>query len=677
MDIAVSLHLDFETRSRVDLKERGLDNYAKDPSTEVLILAYAVNDQAPQIWFPHERPMPEELLLLLKSPSIAKFAFNVGFERAIFLHVLGIDIPVEQWHDPSTNSKYASIAGNLEFVGKVLGLPADKAKLATGKKLIKLFCSPNKKGEFNDWNSHPTEWADFCEYARQDVNAEREIHRKLKAFALPPLERKIWKLDQAINERGIPSDKDFVRNAALLVTNERDNLTKEMRFVTSLENPNSVKQMLEWVKTQGYPYGSLGKKWVEKAIEGISTTETGKYALGLRQSLSKSSTSKLEAIKNLAGPDGNLRHQYVYGGAARTLRWSGRGFQPHNLPRGTVKDVNGAVEAILAADEARVRKFGNPLEVVSSCLRSALRAPKGKHFVVCDLKAIENIGLGWSAGCPGILNVFERGLDPYVDFGTKLFKKTYEELDPEVDGLPEHEVKTRKDTRQLCKPAVLGCGYGLGAGKDDFDKNGDEIKTGLYGYAAGMDVDIDIEQSAEMVNIFRTSYPEVPTFWRQLDNAALNALRTGEKQQVGHFTFGAVKPLKLLYLILPSGRRLHYIRPNISMEEKWNGDAFAKISYEGNIIGSHWGRIPTWGGKFCENIVQAWARDVLADSMLRATEEGFTIVAHTHDEIICLEDVGSSLNLAKLQACMMVSPIWAPDVKLGADGFEDEIYRKN
>lgn len=371
---AVMLHLDFETRSRIDLKARGLDNYAKSPSTEVLMMAYAFWNDVPRVWFPHEKPLPDDLRLALERSEIKKSSYNSEFERTILREVLHIDTPISVWHDPMINARYASIAGNLEFVGKVLGIDSDKAKLATGKKLIKLFCEPNKKGEFNDWNSHPAEWLEFVEYCKRDVIAERTISEKLKAFSLPSIEAQAWHLDQEINERGIPVDTAFVHNATKIVAEERAELTREFVELTGLDNPNSPKQLLGWLKNQDYPYRSLGAKWVAKALLDVCAPEPQLRGLKLRQLLSKSSTAKLEALANFVSSDGMLRRQYVFMGAARTGRWSGRAVQLQNFPRPTVKDVEGGVKAILSGDREAVRKIGPVLEVVASCLRSAFRA---------------------------------------------------------------------------------------------------------------------------------------------------------------------------------------------------------------------------------------------------------------------------------------------------------------
>ena len=288
-----------------------------------------------------------------------------------------------------------------------------------------------------------------------------------------------------------------------------------------------------------------------------------------------------------------------------------------------------------------------------------MTANRGKHFVVCDLSSIEVVTLGWMTGCRSILKVFEEGRDPYIEFATFAYRQLYDQI--------------TKEQRQICKPPVLGCGYGLGGGEESLDKNGDEIRTGLWGYALGMGTDMTREKAHEFVALYRSIYPEIPRAWRKWENAAIAAVRTGEKQIAGGLTFGCAKG-KLLWIQLPSGRRLHYVRPRLGTEEGFGSD---KLSYEGQIIGAHWGRVHTWGGKIAENLTQAIARDVLAEGMLNAAEAGFTIVGHSHDETICLEDVGSKLNVAKLRECMIKRPTWAPDLPLNAAAFESERYKKD
>ena len=382
----VTLHIDVETRSHTDLKTRGLDNYCDDPSTQILMMAYALNEALPQVWFPKDGPLPEHLELMIRRNEIEKAAFNSEFERTIFKRIAKIDTPVGIWADPMIWARHASIAGDLAFVGEVLGVPEDKKKSSDGHRLIKLFCEPAKRKkkdppgmpEFNDATTHPEDWAKFVEYCRQDVIAERELYNKLKAFRLPPDEQKMYELDQLINERGLPIDMDFVNKADAIVQEEFAELWAEMVKLTGLENPNSPKQLLGWLKisksedpADAYQYNSLGKRWVTKALSDYCHPEIRK-GLELRQKLAKSSTAKLEALKLLVNRDGRLRRQYVFGGAARTMRWSGRGFQPQNLPRPTIKKIAEATAAILTGDRAEVAKFGSVLEVVASCLRGAI-----------------------------------------------------------------------------------------------------------------------------------------------------------------------------------------------------------------------------------------------------------------------------------------------------------------
>lgn len=672
---AINLHLDFETRSRLDLREVGLDRYAKDPSTEVLMLAYASNDQDPQVWFPHEREIPEELLFLLKRAEVQKLAFNSEFERTIFHEILKLTIPIREWTDPAVWARYASIAGDLGFSGKIIGIAEDKAKIAGGKKLIKFFCQPNKNDEFNDWNSHPSEFAEFVNYCKHDVLAERELHHKLKAFEPPQRERKIWALDQKINDTGLPVDLDFIRGASRVVGEEQTMLLGEAKELMGLDNPNSPSQLLRWVKDQGYPYGSLGKDWVTKALDGISVTDKGRRGLELRQLLSKSSTAKLSKIAAMVSPDGRLRRQYKFYGASRTGRWSaGSADSPsaqlQNFPRGTIKEFDSAVEAIRTGEIERVRKFGHVHEVVSSCLRGAFRAEAGKQFVVCDLNAIENRVLGYISGDPEINQVFELDRCPYLSFAVHMYKQPYEVLEAEYKA-------GDKSKRTIGKPGSLGSGYQMSGGKEVATEEGDLIKTGLWGYAENMGVIMTQDEAHTAVKVYRETYKKVVALWRAYENAAIAAIRTGEPQKVGCITFGCVKPCKLLWILLPSGRHLFYIRPRLETEEGYDGQERVKVSYEGNLKGKTWGRKHGYGGHWTENICQAFARDVLVEAMLRAAEKRFEICGSSHDEIIALGGVGSSQNLELLRECMVEPMPWAPDLKLGADGFTDFIYRKN
>lgn len=381
-------------------------------------------------------------------------------------------------------------------------------------------------------------------------------------------------------------------------------------------------------------------------------TPAARRALELRRELSKTSVSKLDTILATASPDGRLRNGYKYYGG-HTGRWSaGSGESPtaqlQNLPRGTVKDIDAAAAAILVG--APLDAFGSPLDVISSCLRSCFRAPASYHFTVADLAQIEVRVLAWLAGCRSILNVYAHNGDLYTDFAQAMYKSAT------ID----------KGQRQIAKSAVLGCGYGMGAGREALDKHGDAYKSGLWGYAESMGVSMTQTEAEAAVRAYRAQYAEIPQYWLALERAAVEAvLYPGRTVELAPLRLGCVGK-KLLWIELPAGRRLHYLRPVVE-----NGE----LSFEGKNLGQ-WGRRKTWGGHLTENVVQAVARDVLAEGLLRADAAGFEIVGHSHDEIITLVPDGSPLGLPQLIAAMTAPISWADGLPLAAEGWEGECYRK-
>lgn len=663
------LFVDFETASLIDLKARGLDVYMTDKSTRALMLAFGMNHQQdPDVWFPGKEAIPDKLTPYLNDhPGCYLVAHNAEFERLVFKHVLNIDIPIRRWIDTKVMAQYASISpSSLESVCKVLNLPEDKAKMAIGKKLIKLFSCPKKDGTFNDETSHPTEFAEFVAYCRRDVTSEQTIFYKLlKGFQLPAFEKQVQRLTLEMNSRGVPIDPIFVENASKIVKVEQERLGAEMRALTGVENPNSPKQLLDYLQSQGYPYGSIGKAFVSKAKEEISVTAAGKRCLELREFLAKSSTAKLEALQNFVGPDNYLRHTFQYYGAPRTGRWSARGPQLQNFPRPNgLKRYDEAVEAIRTGDVEKVRAFGSPMDVVSSCLRSALRAPEGSRFVVGDLSAIDSRTLAWLSNCKPILDVYKAGRDCYTTFGVRFFNKSYDEL--------RHD----KERRAISKVAFLSCGYQLGGGEEKLDKNGDTIRTGLWAQATKAEVEMTEEESHRAVNLFREMYPAIPTFWKAIEQAFVAAIRTGENQRVGKVIVGAVKPCRMAWCLLPSGRRLHFIKPQLDSEEMWDGRTRLKITYEDLLIGTTRGRVKTFGGAITGIVTQAVARDIFSYGMLQAEEAGFGIGAIIHDEVVACES-DPRLNAALLEKSLTTLPPWTDEsLPLAAECFESPIYKK-
>lgn len=693
------------------------------------MLAWAVDDEPVQLWEPDAGPMPEELRVLLPDPTVIKLAWYVGFERMEFKYPLKIDIPLEQWRDIMVMARYLSLPGSLEDCGEALGLTEDQAKIKDGKRLLNIFSDANINLDDKKFTLFglSDDWLRLREYCKRDVEAERTIFRKMEKLDLPDSEWRAWVLDQKINERGIPVNLDFAHKLLGMANRCRKEGFDEMKLKTGLENPNSTQQMLAWVKEQGYPWGSLNKSYValELAKKDSNLTPLGREMLELRRKIVKNSISKLELLPVLASTDGRLRHQLLFMGASRTGRWSGVGVQPQNLPRPVKKVEEGPDTALRLVNEEAYDQikldYGSILDFCVSNLRHVFQAPVGlttvekealiQKLVVCDLSAIENRVLGWVSGCNSILEVFRtceahltldckvcparhKKLDAYVAFAVKMYKETYEAL------------RKQKDKRQVAKPAVLGAGFGLGPGVRRLvnretgevtyeviwiiNKYGDQVKTGLLGYAENMQVIMTPEQAYLAWETFRASYPEVVEFWYALENAVVRVLKQGGREELGYLSIDRVKRSTgqfILRIKLPSGRNLHYLNARLEMGEiKTKKGLMMKeqIMYDGlghgvGMIQEGWGSVKTYGGKLTENVVQAISRDILVNGMEEADKSGAKIVLHCHDEIVCLEDADDpfGFDLADLRACMNALPKWADNrLVLDSDGYEGVYYRK-
>lgn len=666
------LWLDFETRSTCDLEVHGIDRYAKDETTSVLMLGYAFDDCAALLWEPRLGPMPSDLEEALEDPFVVKTAFNVGFERTIFKYVLGRDIPIPEWVDVMIQARHLSITGGLAAVCSVLGLSETETKLEDGKRLIDMFCYPvceartdslfgAEAAVFRNWDTDPKEWELFKSYCKQDVESERTVFKKMTRYPLPDTEQKGWVLDQIINERGVPVDLDLVTNALHISDKAKYTLDLRMKKITGLNNPQSPKQLMEWAKKQGYPFNSMGKIWVQRAIDSKEVSAECREVFKLRQQSSKTSWAKLEAIQNIVSEDARVRNQFAFLGSTRAGRWTGRDVQMQNLTKPTVeieKKLDLAVNLVRTGQYDKIKQeFSNEMDVVTSVIRACFRAPDGQQFDIADLNAIENRMLGWTMDCPSILNVFRNKLDPYKDFAAKLFKIPYSEV--------------TKDQRTTAKAPVLGAGYRLSGGEEAFDKWDNPIKTGLWGYAWAMGIKISQEDAHYAVQVFREEYREVVQGWYNLENTAFDVVRGGRPREVCKVLFEMVG--KVLVVQLPSGRCLHYIDPKIENIEFF-GKMKPTLTYVGQTIDTKkWDRIKTHGGKLTENLCQAISRDVLLNGLLLAEQQGITIVAHVHDEAVA---VSKQSRLNDLIACLSTVPKWSPGLILGADGFSSKYYRK-
>jgi DNA polymerase len=696
--------------------------------------AYAFDERAPKLWQPHLQPeIPSDLHDALTDCFVEVHSWNAAFERAISKHVLGLDKPIEEFRDPMANARYLSLPGSLSGAGEILGLTESQAKIKDGDRLIKLFCEPEDEGgretlfglsepTFRDWRTDPTDWKLFCDYCVQDVIAERTITKKLRKFPLPEEEWKTWFLSEKINETGLPVSLDLVSGARFIVDKEMLRLTDQLKEITQLENPNSTTQMLEWLETQGYHFSSIGKAFVARALAGeCDLTEAAKLALAIRGQTSKSSVKKYTAIADTTSADGRLRYAYQFMGAARTGRFSSLGANMANLAKASKaveKNMDRAIELVRARDyDTILSEFGKPLDVATSTIRSSFQAPPGQKFVICDLAAVENRVLGWVSRCDKILDVFrkvftyegedhpELGIykgqtfpwDPYLDFATKMYGQSYAEL------WYEWKILGDSTKRNNAKPPVLGAGFQLGPGKEEIDREtGDRIFTGLLGYAKALGVEMTPADAKYAIQVFRDTYTEVVWYWKDIHRAAVRAVRnpgqvlgvgvpytekdrewfekTGHpsdwEPRVSFLCHGS----KVLEMKLPSSRSIHYIQPEVRVEDaEWEGREYKRdvIYYWGKELGSqNWGECTASPGRFTENSVQAIARDLLVHGMKLADSKGFSIVLHSYDEIGAVVPENSPLGLPQLIECMAASPDYALDLPLSADGCESPYYKK-
>jgi DNA polymerase len=709
----MNLYLDYETASVIDLATRGLDIYSRDPSTRVLMASYAIDDGPIKLWQPHLNPEPPaDLVAALEDPFTTLWAWNTTFERVITRVCLGIDKPIEETRDIMAISRYLSLPGDLGDVCQIQKVPSAFAKIKDGDRLIKKFCEPESMGEsglmgstgpsFRNWITDPEDWKKFGDYCIRDLKSERYQLQRFSKFMPPDSEWRAWEFGERVNETGWPVDELLVSNASGIVTTEIGPLLDRLRELSGLQNPNSRDQALSWLQERGYGFSSLGKAFVNRALRGENDlTKDAKEFLAIRAQTAKNSVAKYNTISEQMGPDARLRYQYTFYGA-HTGRYAAHGVNVGNLPRpdkAVEKNLELAVNLVRANDLEEIRrKFGKPIDVASGVLRSAFRAPKGKKLVVADYNAVENRGLGYIARCQAILDVFRRGLDPYIAFAAKLYKLPYEEI------LAQHKAGNSQ-MRTYAKPAVLGAGYQLSAGQEfEDEETGEKNWSGLMGYARNMGIELTEEFCVMAIRAFREEYEEVRWLWKDFERSAAWSIRhpgeivpvgipltekdaawyndkgrtIHEKPVVSFKTTGS----RVLEMLLPSGRSLFYLDPKVVREtKKWEDREYEQdcVYYMGKDSKTkQWSQQSSFGGFWTENADQSICRDVLIHGMLKADEAGFEVIGSTYDEVICLADANGSLGSDELCACLTQSPPWLDpnEFPLAAEGFESDVYRK-
>lgn len=654
-----SLSIDIETYSSVDIKKAGLYKYVQSPDFQILLFAYSRDGSEPQIIdLAQGEEIPFFVIDSLTDRNIAKHAYNAAFEWYCLSKFLGIDPGawVDQWHCTMLHGLYCGYTAGLGPTGKALGLPPEKLKLSTGTALIRLFCTPTKPNKKNGGRTktlphhEPEKWELFKQYCVQDVVTEMEIERRLSRFPVPEAEQKLWQLDQLINAEGVAIDRKLVEGALYSSDVSTAELTEEAVKLTGLDNPNSTAQLQGWLKEQGIEVENLQKGTVAKLIE----TSVGdvKRVLEIRSELSKTSVKKYRAMEEALCDDGRVRGLLQFYGANRTGRWAGRLVQVQNLPRNYLNTLAHARELVRDKNVTALKLiYGNVPDTLSQLIRTAFVPSEGNVLLVSDYSAIEARVIAWLAGEQWRLDVFQT------------HGKIYEASASQMFGVPVEEITKGSDLRQRGKVAELALGYQGGKGA-------------LISMGA-LDQGLTEEELPDIVQRWRSANRRIVDLWYSLERAALSVMRTGQPTGVKGLIFAResdiVHGLDFLTITLPSGRKLFYAKPHLSLNDfdkealhYWGMDQTTK----------KWSRLSTYGGKLVENVVQAIARDCLAETLLRLDGAGFKTVMHVHDEVV-LDVPRDRANLQEVIEIMGKPISWAPGLPLNSDGFETEFYMKD
>ena len=646
------LFLDIETYSSVDIRKSGLHPYVESGDFLILLIAYAWGDEPVRdidLTLPHTNEAWEELqdvLAGLHDPDTVKIAHNNAFERTAFGKHTGQYMRPEEWHDTMILAAMNGLPMSLEAAGAALQITDQK--LDTGTALINYFCKPCRPTISNGQRTRnlphhaPDKWDKFREYCRRDVEAMRQIYRRLQSFPVPAWERKVWDLDTRINERGVLIDRELAEAAIDVDKAFKAEHTEEMHKLTGLDNPNSVAQLKDWLEARGVNCDSLDKATIADLLKKATDPIT-RRVLELRQLLGKTSTKKYEAMTAAACKDDRVRGSTQYYGAARTGRWAGRLVQVQNLPQNHLDEIGKVRELVRARDlDTLELLYDSVPDVLSQLIRTALIAKPCHTFLVSDYAAIEARVIAWLAGEKWRMDVFAEGGDIYCSSASQMFK-----VPVEKHGVNGH-------LRQKGKVAELACGYGGGV-------------AALKAFGADK-MGLTEEEMQDIVTQWRAASPSIPRFWREVERAAKWALENpGLGAKVPSCDVSYYKDKDALRCRLPSGRVLTYWGARLT-----DGG----IVFMGqNQTTRKWELTDTWGGKLVENIVQAVARDCLAVAMLRLDREGYDIVFHVHDEIIAEAPEGSRWeDMAEI----MGRPIpWAPGLLLRGDGYETRFYMKD
>lgn len=646
------LSIDLETYSDVDLPNCGVYRYVEG-DFHILLFAYAFDDEETQcVDMACGEQLPADVMDALQDDSIIKSAWNAQFERTCLSKYLGTQLSPDAWQ--CTMVWAASLSLPLKLATAAQALKTAQQKDAVGERLIRYFslpCKPTKAngGRTRNLPEHaPDDWKLFKSYCIQDVETERDIRRRLEKFPLLPQEWVYYHMDQRINDRGILIDKELVQQAIICNMAMSEEMTKRAYALTGLENPNSVSQLKGWLEERGIEVDSLGKKNVASLITDLDKHSADGEALDmmkLRLQMAKSSVKKYQAAERYICEDGRAHGLFQFSGANRTQRWAGRGIQLQNLPQNHISTLDEARELVkLGCFDMIEVLYGNTPDILSQLIRTMLIPKEGCEFIVADFSAIEARVLAWLAGEQWRLDAFQRGEDIYCASASQMF------------GVPVVKHGINGELRQKGKVAELACGYGGGAGA-------------LISMGA-LDMGLKEDELPDIISSWRDANPEIVKFWYAVEKAAIETVKDHTDKTVGRigFQFSA----NTLWIVLPSGRRLAYIKPKLQP----NRFGRMALTFEGLGANNKWTRGETYSGKLTENITQATARDLLAEAMRRMELAGLGIVGHVHDEVI-LEVPKGQYTVDDVCNIMNQNPAWADGLPLSSAGYTGNYYFKD
>ncbi len=653
-----TLNIDLETFSSVDIKKAGLYKYVQSPDFQILLFAYSINGEVIQIIdLAQGEQIPVEVVQALTNPNVIKHAYNASFEWYCLNKYF--QSPLEQWRCTMFHGLYCGYTAGLAATAVAIGLPGDKRKMSIGTTLIKLFCTPTKPSIKNGGRTRtlphhePEKWELFKEYCKQDVEVEKEIERRLSSFPVPTSEQRLWELDQRINVYGVAVDQQMVDGALYINEISTTQLTDEAIQITGLPNPNSAQQLTKWLSSKGVEVENLQKEIVSHLVQ--TTKGAVKRVLEIRQELSKTSVKKYQAMAEAVCEDGRVRGLLQFYGANRTGRWAGRLVQVQNLPRNYLSTL-GHARALVREKKIDALKliYGNVPDTLSQLIRTSFVPSEGNRLVVSDFSAIEARVIAWLAGEQWRLDVFHTHGKIYEASASQMFGVPLELI---KKGNPEYEL------RQKGKVAELALGY--------------QGASGALIQMGALNNGLTEEELPDIVRRWRSANKRIRDLWYSLENAALSVMRTGQPAGVKGLILARESDIQngldFLTITLPSRRKLFYVKPFLA------GNDFGKeaVYYYGlNQETKKWEKVSTYGGKLTENVVQAIARDCLAETLIRLENVGYQTVMHIHDEVVL--DIPT--NQANLEAIteLMGQPIsWALGLPLSADGFVTSYYMKD